>query len=626
MNQHLESLKEKTKTFPLDSGVYLMKNRTGKIIYIGKAKNLKNRVRSYFTNSKDHSAKTLFLVKNLSSIDYVITKTEVEAFLLEASLIKKHRPRYNIQLKDDKSYPYIRFSLSHEFPRLYISRKVKNDGSLYFGPYTTGYGVRGVIKFLNRVFKIRDCTDGVFKSRQRPCLTYEIGRCMAPCVDMISLSNYTKDIKGAVAFLKGDSDKVIKELTRQMQAASSQQRYELAASYRDSIKSVETILEKQSVIEDSDKADRDVMGFFSSGSEQGTLIASVHVRAGRISAVRFQHLLHLNGNDEDHRDWLVSFINQYYEDNVIPKEVLLPVDIGEDLTRLLEKVLFERRGQEVKVRFPTFGIGQDLLQMANKNAQSHYFDYINKVEEKKKALEFIQKRLRLQQLPFRIECFDISHFQGDQTVGSQVVFEEGLPSKDNYRRYRLKTVDGVDDYKSMKEVLTRRFKHTEYDEPQLIVIDGGKGQLGVAVKVLKQIGKEHIPVIALAKARVEGDFTKTHVTSSEERFFLSGRQNPVVFAPGSGAFQILVGIRDEAHRFAITYHRKLREKVSLQSCLDQIVGLGPKRIKILLQNFSSVVQIQEASFEDLESLPSFNQKIAQKILDFFSQKNQEGSK
>ena len=619
MGSSQEQLREKVKEFPTSSGVYLMKNRNEKIIYIGKAKNLKNRVRSYFSqsksNGKDQSIKTRFLLKSIESIEYILTQTEVEAFLLEASLIKKHRPRYNIRLKDDKSYPYIRFSMQHDFPRLFLSRRVKNDGSLYFGPYTSSYSVREVIKFLNGVFKIRDCRDHVFKSKTRPCLTYEIERCTAPCVQLISKDKYRSDVDRALAFLNGDTKGVIDELKEKMQETSQGEQFEQAARYRDAIRSIEGVLEKQSVVDSQDRSNRDVIGFYSRPQQEGTLIVTVHVRAGRVLGLRSHYLPSVAAEEEDPRDWLVSFVNQYYEDNIIPNEILLPVEIGGDLTQLLQKVLTERRGASIKssvqVAVANESVTQGLLQMANENAKSRYEEYVDKSQQKTKALEWIQKKLHLPELPMRIECFDVSHFQGSEVVASQVVFEEGTPDKDNYRRYRLKTVEGIDDYKSMAEVLSRRFQHKEYEDPQLIVVDGGKGQLSVAVKVLSELGRSDIPVVGLAKARSE--------KGTQERFYLPGRQNPVIFAENSMAFQILVGIRDEAHRFAISYHRRLRENTSLQSELDLVAGLGVKRKKTLLKKFKSVQEIKQANVEQLSGLPGFNSSLAESVLQALSE-------
>lgn len=611
----MEILKEKVKDFPQTPGVYLMKNAIEKIIYVGKAKNLRSRVRSYFQDSKDHSPKTKLLVRQIEKVDYILTATEVEAFLLEASLIKKHRPRYNIRLKDDKAYPYIRVSMGDKFPRLYLARKVKKDGSLYFGPYTSGAAVWGTIRFLNSTFQIRDCKDAFMLSRKRPCMTYQIGRCTAPCTNYITEEAYKSDINAAVAFLRGRDKTVVRDMTKRMKEAAAEERFEAAAKIRDSIEAVKKVLERQAVVNDTSEIDQDVIGYF--GGDAGTLIETLHIRSGRVIGNRshFLPLLDPSAEEEDVREWLTSFVNQYYEDNFIPDELLLPVDLGNDLMRLLEAVLKERSGHEVRVRFPTDNNGHRVLDMANSNAKSHFTDYVNKSEAKKRGLEEIQDRLKLPEVPLRIECFDISNFQGSETVASQVVFEDGAPNKDQYRRYRIRTVQGQpNDFESMREVLTRRFHHAELEDPGLIVVDGGKGQLGIAVEVLKEIGRTDIPVVGLAKARTKGSFRDADVAATEERFFLPGRSNPVTFKPGSEAFQILVGIRDEAHRFAITYHRKLREATSLESELDFVVGLGEKRKRLLLSKYPSIDDIRASNVEELSKIPSFNRVLAERVL------------
>lgn len=609
-----EELRDRVKEFPQQSGVYLMKGHADKIIYIGKAKNLRSRVRSYFTDSKDHSPKTRLLVKNILEVEYILTKTEVEAFLLEASLIKKHRPKYNIRLRDDKAYPYIRFSWGDDFPRLYLARKVKKDGALYFGPYTSGYAVQGTIRFLNRTFKIRDCTDMVFKTRTRPCMTHQIGRCTAPCVSYISKEQYREELEGARLFLKGQNKKVVKALTERMMGAAEEEKFEVAARLRDSISAVKAILEKQAVINDTSEKDQDAVGFY--GDERGCLIETVHIRSGCVIGTRPHFLPHIDPNSftEDPREWLVDFLNQYYDDNFIPDEVLLALDIGNDMSKLMAEVLKERSGNKVGVRFATDERGRNLVAMANDNAQAHFEKYVSKSEEKIRGLEEIQAKLHLPEFPRRIECYDISTFQGAETVASQVVFEEGVPSKDNYRRYKIKTVQGIDDFASMYEVLSRRFKHFEYEDPQLIVIDGGKGQLSQAIKILEEIGRQDIPVVGLAKARTERDFQAQEVHSTEERFFLPGRANPVTFKSNSEALHILTGIRDEAHRFAITYHRKLRENTSLESELDYVVGLGEKRKKLLLTRFNSIDEIKGASAEEIAQIKTFNRVLAERVL------------
>ncbi|MBO9665504.1 MAG: excinuclease ABC subunit UvrC [Bdellovibrio sp.] len=613
-NGKFEELKDRVKEFPTQSGVYLMKGPGDKIIYIGKAKSLRSRVRSYFTDSKDHSPKTRLLVSNILEVEYILTKTEVEAFLLEASLIKKHRPKYNIRLRDDKAYPYIRFSWSEDFPRLYLARKVKKDGSMYFGPYTSGLAVQGTIRFLNRTFKIRDCGDAMFATRKRPCMTYQIGRCTAPCVEYISQEEYRAEVEGAKLFLKGQNRKVIKSLTEKMMTSAEEEKFEVAARLRDSIASIKAILQKQSVINDTSEKDQDAVGFF--GDERGCLIETVHVRAGRVIGTRPHFLPHFDPNDpaEDPREWMVDFLNQYYEDNFIPDDVLLPLDIGQDLNKLMEEVLKERSDTKSSVRFATDERGRNLVEMANENAKSHFLKYVSKSEEKLRGLEEIKDRFNLPEIPRRIECYDISTFQGAETVASQVVFEDGVPAKDHYRRYKIRTVQGINDFASMYEVLSRRFKHTEYEDPQLIVIDGGKGQLSQAMRILDEIGRKDIPVVGLAKARTESDFQKAEVDSTEERFFLPGRQNPVIFKHNAEALHILVGIRDEAHRFAITYHRKLRENSTLESELDYVVGLGEKRKKTLLTQFNSVDEIRMAEAADIAKLKGFNRVLAERII------------
>lgn len=609
-----DEIRDKVREFPTQSGVYLMKGPGDKIIYIGKAKILRNRVRSYFTDSKDHSPKTRLLVSNILDVEYILTKTEVEAFLLEASLIKKHRPKYNIRLRDDKAYPYIRLSWSEKYPRLYVARKVKRDGSLYFGPYTSGLAVQGTIRFLNRTFKIRDCTDAMFNTRKRPCMTYQIGRCTAPCVDYITQEDYKSEVEGAKLFLKGQNKKVIKALKEKMMGAADEEKFEVAARLRDSIEAIKTILEKQSVINDTTEKDQDAVGFY--GDERGCLIETVHVRAGRVIGTRPHFLPHFDPNDsaEDPREWMVDFLNQYYEDNFIPDDVLLPLDIGSDLNKLMEQVLESRSETKSTVRFATDERGRNLVEMANENAKAHFLKYVSKSEEKLRGLQEIKEKFNLPELPRRIECYDISTFQGAETVASQVVFEEGVPAKDHYRRYKIKTVQGINDFASMYEVLSRRFKHTEYEDPQLVVIDGGKGQLSQAIKILSEIGRSDIPVVGLAKARTESDFQKAEVESTDERFFLPGRQNPVIFKNNSEAQHILVGIRDEAHRFAITYHRKLREGTSLESELDYVVGLGEKRKKTLLTQFNSIDEIRMAEPSEIAKLKGFNRVLAERII------------
>lgn len=613
LDQKLEEIKKLVGEFPAASGVYLMKNQLDKILYVGKAKLLKNRVRSYF-NLKSQSPKTIWLLNHIYKIDFIITKTELEAFLLEASLIKKHRPKYNIRLKDDKSYPYIKVSSEHNYPRLYLVRKVRKDGGYYFGPYTSGLHVWETIKFLNHTFQIRDCTDHSFNGRTRPCLTHQIGHCTAPCVKLVSKAKYLSQIDQALLLLKGKDKQLIKLLKQKMKDYSQAEQFEAAGRVRDSLEALKAIQEKQSVVSATSEKDQDVIGF--EGDDRGCTIEVLHVRQGKLIGSQAHHISWLNPKDPDEnpQDWLASFLNQYYEENIIPDEVVLPVDLGRDINNLIRDVLEDRSKKKVKVYFTCSGNGQRLLEMANSNATEQFKNYITKTNKKRDGLKAIQEKLGLKDLPMRIECFDISNFQGSESVASQVVFEDGVPSKDHYRRYKIKTVEGSNDFASMKEVLSRRLKHEEYENPDLIIVDGGKGQLSMAVEVLKELGRTEIPVAGLAKARVKGEFSDDEVKSTEERVFIPGRQNPITFPKGSEALNILAGIRDEAHRFAITYHRKLRENRSLESELDMVIGLGEKRKKALLKRFASIEQIKSAESAEIAKLPGFNQVLAERIL------------
>ena len=619
----IEELKARISGFPSSPGVYLMKNDKDKVVYVGKAKSLKARVRSYLGSLSDQSVKTQYLMSHVVAIDYMLTKTEVEAFLLEASLIKKHRPRYNIRLKDDKAYPYIRCSLEHDFPRFYVARRVQADGGIYFGPFSSAFTVRESIRFLNRTFKIRDCTDSFFKSRARPCISYQIGHCTAPCVKLVDSEGYRVEVTSALQFLKGRNTKVLTNLTTKMKGAASEEHFERAAKLRDSIQAIERIWERQTVVSTNKDYDLDVVAFY--GDERGTLIETVFVRGGRVTGSRpyFMNKFDFASDGEEVKDWLTSFLNQYYSDNMVPDEIILSVDLGTDIIKLLQAVFLERQAKKAKVTVATGSEGKKLMDLAMQNAQGHFKDAVSKADRQAKGLEQIQQKFGLKGLPRRIECYDISNFQGASNVASQVVFEDGAPSKDNYRRYKIKTVSGADDFASMKEVLTRRFKHEEYEDPDLIVVDGGKGQLNMAVAVLKEIGRGDLAVVGMAKARTLGDFTDAELAGTQERFFLPGRQNPVLYPANSEALHILVGIRDEAHRFAITYHRKLRENSSISSVLDTVVGLGEKRKSALLKAFASIDQLKASSLENLVKIPGMNRVVSERVLLHLKQADEE---
>ncbi len=583
MNEELIPVKDQAAMMPNEPGVYLMKSQAGIILYIGKARILRNRVKSYFIKQKGRSLRLKHLIRQIIKIDYVITSTEVEAFLLEASLIKKHRPRYNIRLKDDKSYPYIRCSLSEEFPRFYVSRKVSNNKEdLFYGPFTSGLLVRENIKFLNGVYKIRDCSNGFMKIRKRPCLTHEIKRCTAPCVGMTTQRKYQNQIKKAIAFLEGDTNQILKEVEKNMYEASLKKEFEKAAEYRDQLEAAKIILEKQIVITRED-INRDVVSYVT--DEKGSLISMIHTRKGRVlgQKIHFLSKLQIGVKNENLREKVLSFLNQYYIDNFIPDEILLDQDLGRDLTRLFKDVLKERSQRNVNITYAPNSKTKAILHMARKNALEHLKKHMEKFNKQEKALLQIKEKLGLLEIPERIECYDISNFQGDQSVGSQVVFNGGVPSPQDYRIYKIKTIIGPDDFNSLKEVLARRFSHNEYQDPQLIVIDGGKGQLAKAVSILKTLGRQDLAVVGLVKSREKGSFKDSKLKRTNERFFIPGRANPVTFKLYSEGLRILTNIRDEAHRFAIAHHRKLRNKKMMESAFVGILGFGPKRQERLTQ-------------------------------------------
>ena len=558
------NLSEKVRGFPKGSGVYLMMSAQKKILYIGKAKDLHARVGHYF--HKTAPSRVQLLMRNVQDIEYVLTKTELEAYLLEASLIKKHRPRYNVRLKDDKAYPYIRVSVKDKFPRLYLSRRVKKDGALYFGPYSHGSAVQGTIRFLNRTFQLRDCKDTVFRSRSRPCITHQMGHCEAPCVHLVTKEEYTGKLKLAISFLNGNDRHILKGMEEEMQKAARLERFELAARLRDGFLSAQHIFEKQPLITKKVMGNQDVIGFYQQDNQ--VMMGMLHIRNGRLIGKRSYFFLNTYDMQESVYHLLLSFVNQYYEEHLIPNEVLVPVQLPDEQLQWLSKILTakvashhqEKKKKQVQVRFPMDTEGSHLLQEVDRLVHDAFKERVSAEQKIEAGLLEIQKRFHLPQKPLRMECFDISHFQGKETVASGVVFVAGVPSKSEYRKYRIRGVQESDDYASMKEVLQRRFSSQtdKREPPQLLVIDGGKGQLSVAKKVLEEL-KLKIPVVSLAKSHSQGEF-QDEPSYSGERFFLPGRKNPVIFRSGSAAFQILVSLRDEAHRFALFYHRALREK------------------------------------------------------------------
>lgn len=551
------NLEDKVRTAPLKPGVYLMKSCDGKIIYVGKAKNLRNRLKSYFQKTNAFSPRIQVLVSRISNVLWIVTTTELEALMLECTLIKKHHPRYNVHLRDDKTYPYLRISIQEKWPQLSIVRKPKRDAAAYFGPYMSAYSIRDTLKLLTKIFPIRDCSASKFSNRKRPCISYDIGICTAPCVRYISESDYRKTVNDLISFLEGKNKKIIPELKVKMHEFSKQIKYEEAAAMRDRIDSIELLLQKQKVVKHMTH-DQDVIGMVK--ANQHIEVALLFIRGGRLLGKK---TFSFSGVIQEDSEFLSSFINQYYEEEFIPSEIILPLALSSK--KLLESHLFERSRKKVKCVVPKSGEKKALLEMAVQNAKESV--KIKNIEQKgPHVLEKLRKKLHLKNEPDRIECYDISNIQGTNAVGSRVVFVNGEMDKNLYRRYKIRTVEGSNDYAMMREVLSRRFKHKDVDTAaDLLMVDGGKGQLSIAIQVLKELEVENVDIIALAKEKTMSSFQGKLIEKLEERVYLPGQKNPITFVENSPLLHLLQRIRDEAHRFAVSYHRKLRSKALLEN-------------------------------------------------------------
>lgn len=609
-------------TIPHEPGCYIMKNHEGKIIYIGKAKDLKNRVRNYFQASGDPRPFVKKLPQLLSDIETIITPTEKDALALEVTLIKRHQPRYNIMLKDDKHYPSLRIDTSHKWPRVEIVRRPTQDGARYFGPYDSSYSLRRTLHVLNKHFKLRTCTDAVLESRSRPCLQYQIKRCPGPCVFDIDQQLYTQHVQEAMLFLEGRADELLSSLEGKMFTASDDMEFELAAHYRDQITSIRTALDRHQLMS-AVEVDRDAFGLYRQADR--ALIQLMIVRRGRLEGAQSFSFKDQEFPDEE---LLSSFLNLYYNSGAfIPEEVLLPFALPPGDEQAFDELLTERAGRKVKLYIPQRGDRKALIETAQTNALHAFEDKHEREERTTDLLNKLQERLSLKNFPTRIECFDISNFQGSPIVGSMVVFIDAEPAKKEYRQFKMREVTTQDDFASMHETLSRRLKRIiEHDEPapDLIIIDGGKGQLGQAVAVLEDLGlAEQIDVISLAKSRVDKvGFEDEAVTKSPERVFLPGRKNPIILKQNSAELYLLQRLRDEAHRCAITFHQKLRRKSALRSSLDEIPGVGQHTKRLLLKHFGSLKKIKAASLEELCQVKGVGKNTAKTIRDFFDQLDQ----
>lgn len=598
MNQELT---EKLAHLPDKPGVYLMKDEHGRIIYVGKAVVLKNRVRSYFQSSRNHSPKVLSMVSRIADLEYIVTGSEMEALILECNLIKKHRPKYNISLRDDKTYPYIKVTLHEAFPRIYATRKVLKDGARYFGPYTNAGAVHETLKLLRKMFPLRSCRN---LDAKRPCLEYHIKRCLAPCAGYVTAEVYGRMIKAASMLLEGRSDHVMKDLRRQMEVAAENLEFEQAARLRDQLAAVEKITEKQNIV--TGAGDQDAIGM--ARSALGTCVQVFFIRSGKM--VGRDHFIISGSEHEDDEAVLTAFIKQYYSQaGFIPREVLLPIVLAEQ--PLLGEWLSQQKGGRVQVETPKRGTKKDIVEMAAGNAATVLEEQASRIQahtdQTAGAVAELGSYLDMDNLPERIECFDISHIQGAETVASMVVFEGGMPKKEDYRRYKLKTVEGKpDDFKSMQEVVGRRYREAQGVLPDLIIIDGGKGQLNAALEIIRSNGLTEVMVVGLAK-----EF---------EHVFKEGESEPLILPRHSQSLYLIQRIRDEAHRFAISYHRKLRTKRNMVSVLDHVPGIGAKRRKALWDAFGSLNKIKGASVEEMAALPGMNFVAAQAVYDFFQEK------
>jgi len=590
------------KKYPAVSGVYLMYDASSTILYVGKARNLRARLRTYFSVQGDGRNHIRFLMRRVERIETIVTDTEKEALILENTLIKKHRPRYNIHLRDDKTHISIRIDPHEDFPLLRVVRKAEKDGALYFGPYSSTSAVRSTLKEIYRIFPLRHHPVSTCQRRGRPCLFHQIGQCSAPCFDKISVSEYKKLVDGVIALLKGRESEVLLLLQKKMEKASELMHFEEAAHLRDQIKGIKKTVEKQKVVSNTTE-NQDVFGVF---RQSGHLdIALLHIRQGKLLG---KNLFSLPW-DRPESEIMTALIQQYYDKGqLIPEEVLTAIEL--DDAQVLADWLSDSKGKKVHLGIPQRGDKKALVDMASLNAQQAAENRQKREADNTTMLQEIAGRLQLPALPKRIECYDISNFQGKDSVGSMVVLINGEAAKEEYRHYRIRTVVGSDDFASLHEVLSRRLQRgvEENNLPDLILLDGGKGQLSAVEGLLREYCVEcQVQIASIAKSRVQRNVRGKMVERSEERFFRPGRQNPITFRNGSAALFALVRLRDEAHRFAITHHRKLRDKSTLKSRLEEVQGIGPSRRKFLLKQYGSIKKIESLSLEELfktEGIPA----------------------
>lgn len=591
-----------------------MKDKSGAVIYVGKAKDLRARVAQYFQEgTSDYRSFIGLLARILSDIETVLTHSEKEALLLEREMIRRHEPRFNIIWRDDKQYLCLRVDTHHKWPRVEVIRQIKKDGARYFGPYHSASAARQTLRVVNRHFQLRTCRDTVLNNRTRPCLEYQIGRCPAPCVLDVDRQAYRDSVDDVLLFLDGKTETLVERLEARMWSASEEEAYERAGHYRDQLTAVRKTLEKQSVAL-SDLKDLEVIGLYREGGD--VAISVLEVRKGRVENIQTALF---EGQAADDAEMIQSFILQRASNLNQPQwtnELLVPIEL--DDTDVLSEIILDETKNKVLIRHPHRGDTRKLLELAQSNAEHGFHEQRLKTGALERTLEGLQTGLGLSRLPIRIECYDISNLGDHLIVGAQVVFEKAAPSKKYYRKYRIKRSEGQDDFASLYEVLSRRFKKERQQSetlPDLVVIDGGKGQLEVARAVFKDLEIDGIDLVSLAKSRVIGRAADDSSKRSPERVFVPGRKDPIILSQTSHELLLLTRIRDEAHRFGITFHRELRRQTRLRSSLEDLPGVGPKRKKALLRHFGSLKRIREATVDELAAIPIVGRAAAERIFE-----------
>jgi excinuclease ABC subunit C len=609
------ALQETLDALPTKPGVYLMKDASGKILYVGKAVNLRSRVRSYFHASASHSRKIGRLVSAIADVDFIVTASELEALILESTLIKRHKPKYNVRLKDDKRYPYIKVTWQEDFPKVLIVRRMEQDGARYFGPFTASWAVQQTLQTLRRVFPYLTCNRTISGEDERACLYLDLDLCLGPCIGAASKEEYRAMIDGLCRFLAGKSDEIVSGLEARMQSAAAGWDFEQAAIYRDQLTAIQRVIEHQKIVSPA-MADQDVVAF--ARADGDACVQVFFIRNGRLIGREY---FVLDGTaEESDTEVVTSFVKQFYDEAAyVPPEILLPHEVAEAL--VIQDWLRRRRGDKVVLKVPRRGQKRDLVEMAAENAAetlSHLrAQWLLDEGRQTTALSELQAHLQLETAPIRIEGYDISTTQGRATTGSMVVFVKGVPRKSDYRRFKIRTVEGNDDYASMREMLRRRLrriaepapeelegpggKKSSWDLlPDLLVVDGGRGQLNVALGVLDEFGlRDQVPAIGLAK--------------QEEEIYLPERPEPLRLPRTSEGLYLLQRVRDEAHRFAIRYHRSVRRKQTIISQLDDVPGIGPRRRSALLKRFGSIDAIRQASVEELAAVPGMTRPAAEQV-------------